>query len=47
MELKGVSKRSAFVIDGDGIIRYIEILEDAGKIPDFEAIKKVLGGIES
>ncbi len=42
MELKGVSKRSAFVIDGNGIIRYAEILEDAGKIPDFDAIKKVL-----
>jgi len=45
MELKGVSKRSAFIIDADGNIRYIEILEDAGKIPDFEAIKKVLGEI--
>ncbi|MBK7568769.1 MAG: redoxin domain-containing protein [Bacteroidetes bacterium] len=45
MELKGVSKRSAFIIDGEGIIRYIEILEDAGKIPDFDAIKKVLTDI--
>jgi len=42
MELKGVSKRSAFIIDKDGIIRYAEILENAGAIPDFEAIKKVL-----
>jgi len=39
---KGVSKRSAFVIDKGGVIRYAEVLEDATKIPDFDAIKKVL-----
>lgn len=38
----GVSKRSAFVIDKDGIIRYAEILEDAGKQPNFDAIKACL-----
>lgn len=42
MELKGVSKRSAFLIDKEGIIRYVEILENASEIPDFDAIKKVL-----
>ena len=40
--MKGVSKRAAFVIDGAGIVRYAEILEDAGKIPDFEAVKETL-----
>ena len=35
----GVTKRSAFVIDKNGIIQYAEILEDAGKQPNFEAIK--------
>jgi len=40
--MKGVSKRSAFVIDKEGVIRYAEVLEDAGKIPDFEAIQAVL-----
>lgn len=39
---KGVSKRSAFVIDGDGIIRYAEVLENAGQIPDLEEVKRVL-----
>lgn len=39
---KGVSKRSAFVIDKDGIIRYAEVLENAGQIPDLEAVKAVL-----
>lgn len=38
----GVTKRSAFVIDKDGIIRYSEILEDAGKQPSFDAIKACL-----
>lgn len=40
--MKGVSKRAAFVIDKGGVVRYAEVLEDAGKIPDFEAIKQTL-----
>ena len=42
---KGVSKRSAFVIDKDGIIRYAEVLDNAGQIPDLEAVKTVLVGL--
>ena len=38
----GVSKRSAFVIDKDGIIRYAEVLENAGEQPDFKAIQSTL-----
>jgi len=30
--MKGVSKRSAFVISPEGMIKYAEILEDAGQI---------------
>jgi peroxiredoxin len=41
-DMKGVSKRSAFVIDQDCIVRYAEVLENASEIPDFEAIQKVL-----
>lgn len=40
--MKGVSKRSAFVIDKNGIIQYAEVLENAGLIPDFKAINNVL-----
>jgi peroxiredoxin len=40
--LKGVSKRSAFVIDQEGVIRYAEVLENAGEIPNFAAIKETL-----
>lgn len=40
--MKGVSKRSAFVIDKEGVIQYEEVLESAGDIPDFKEIRKVL-----
>ncbi len=39
---KGVAKRSAFVLDREGIIRYKWVSEDPEKLPDLEAIKKVL-----
>lgn len=44
--MKGVSKRSAFVIDKDGIVRYAEVLEKASEIPNFLEIKKVLEGLK-
>ncbi len=40
--MRGVSKRSAFVIDKDGNIKYAEVLESAGDLPDFDAIKAAL-----
>jgi len=40
--LKGVTKRSAFVIDKQGKIQYAEILADPGKVPDFTKIKETL-----
>ncbi|CAF3235542.1 unnamed protein product [Rotaria sp. Silwood2] len=40
--LKGVTKRSAFVIDKQGKIKYAEVLADAGKVPDFVKIKETL-----
>ncbi len=44
-EMKGVSKRSAFVVDKEGIIKYAEVLESPGDLPNFEAINKVLLGL--
>jgi len=38
--LKGVSKRAAFVVDEEGKIIHAEVLEDAGNMPDFDAIKR-------
>ncbi|MDX1667243.1 MAG: redoxin domain-containing protein [Saprospiraceae bacterium] len=40
--MKGVSKRSAFVIDKSGIIRYAEILKSPGDLPDFDGIRETL-----
>lgn len=40
--MHGVSKRSAFVIDKEGIIKYVEVLEHAGELPDLATVKKVL-----
>lgn len=43
--MKGVSKRSAFVVDKKGIIQYAEVLEKASDIPNFIAIKEVLSNL--
>ena len=43
--MKGVSKRSAFIIDKEGIIQYAEVLENAGDLPDFEKISKTLSSL--
>jgi len=43
--MKGVSKRSAFVVDVTGSIAYAEVLENAGEQPNFDAIKTVLAGL--
>jgi peroxiredoxin len=40
--MKGVSKRAAFLIDAEGIIQYTEVLENAGELPNFEAIQQSL-----
>jgi len=42
MQLDRVSKRAAFVIDGEGTIQYAEVLDNAGKQPNFEAIQETL-----
>lgn len=45
LNMRGVSKRSAFVVDGAGVIRYAEVLEDAGKVPNLEAVKQTLASL--
>jgi peroxiredoxin len=42
LDMKGVSKRSAFVIDKEGVVQYAEVLESAGDLPNFEAVKSTL-----
>ncbi len=43
--LKGVAKRSAFVIDKGGVVRYASVSDDAKVLPDFAAIKSCLQGL--
>lgn len=40
MDMKGVSKRSAFLIDKQGIIQYAEVMELAFEVPDFQLINQ-------
>lgn len=38
----GVPKRSAFVIDQQGVVQYAEVNDSPGDLPDFEAIQNCL-----
>ena len=40
--LKGVSKRAAFVVNENQEIIYAEVLESAGDLPDFNAIRSIV-----
>jgi peroxiredoxin len=44
-DMKGVSRRAAFVVDKEGTVQYAEVLESAGDQPNFDAIKEVLGSL--
>ncbi len=43
--MKGVSKRSAFLIDKDGLVQYAEVLENASDVPNFEAINSKISSL--
>ncbi len=43
---EGVSKRSVFVIDKNGILKHSEILENATDLPSFTAIQDCLKGLD-
>ena len=45
LDMKGVSKRAAFVVDKAGIIQYAEVLGTAGDLPDFNKINGVLDSL--
>jgi len=38
----GVSKRSAFVIDKEGVVRFVDVQDHPKDLPDFEALKATL-----
>lgn len=43
--MKGVGRRAVYVVDKSGIIRYKWIAEAPGQQPDYEAIEKVVAGL--
>ena len=42
LDYKGIAKRSAFVIDKDGKVKYAEVMPSPGELPNYEAIKNAL-----
>ena len=42
----GVPKRSAFVVDKAGIVRYAWVSDNPGNLPNFEEIKAALGKLQ-
>lgn len=46
LNMGGVPKRSAFIVDKAGVIQYAESHDDPGKLPNFEAIKAKLAELK-
>ncbi|MBM4311661.1 MAG: peroxiredoxin [Deltaproteobacteria bacterium] len=46
MGLKGVAKRSAFLLDAKGIVRWVWVTEDPLQMPDFAEIKKQIEALQ-
>lgn len=46
LDLKGVSKRAAFVVDKEGKVRYAEVLESAKDLPNFGVIQETLASLQ-
>jgi glutaredoxin-dependent peroxiredoxin len=44
--MSGVPKRSAFIVDRNGVIQYAESNDDAKALPDFDKIKAKLGELK-
>lgn len=44
--MQGTSRRAAFVIDKNGIIRYAQVLDNASDLPDFNKIKEILNELK-
>ena len=46
LPMGGVAKRSAFIVDKNGIIQYAESHDDPRQLPDFDAIKSKLAELK-
>lgn len=45
LDMRGVSKRSAFIIDKQGVVRYAEVLENSSETPNFDKIQATLASL--
>jgi peroxiredoxin len=45
-DMKNVSKRAAFVVDGNGIIQYAEVCGSPADLPNFSAVQEVLENLK-
>ena len=45
MKLDRISKRATFLVDKAGAVQYAEVLDNAGELPDFDAIKQVIASL--
>lgn len=45
MGMLGVSKRAAFIIDKEGVLQYVEVLDNPGEMPDFTTIDEKLASM--
>jgi peroxiredoxin len=44
--MRGVAERSVYVIDKDGVIRYVEVMASPGDQVSFEGVKKAVEGLK-
>jgi peroxiredoxin len=44
--LKGIAKRSVFVLDKDGVVRHRQVLEDARNEPDYDQVFSALTALD-
>jgi peroxiredoxin len=44
--LKNIAKRSVFVIDGSGVVRHREVLDDARDEPDYDRVFQSLASLQ-
>jgi peroxiredoxin len=40
--LRGLAKRAVFLVDGRGLVRHAEVLEDARHEPDYDALRRAV-----
>lgn len=45
MKLDRISKRAAFVIGRDGNVKYAQVLENAGEMPDLDAVAQTVSDL--